>query len=110
MIIMAGKINIGKEGKAATPKGGASIYPWDVILYPHLTEKSMNMVEMENKLVLIVNRKYKKEEIKQAIENEFNVKVSKIRTVVTSKGKKKVIATLTQDFQASDMASKLGMM
>ena len=30
---------------------------WNAILYPHLAEKSMNMVEAENKLVFMVKRK-----------------------------------------------------
>ncbi|NOX71802.1 MAG: 50S ribosomal protein L23 [Candidatus Micrarchaeota archaeon] len=84
--------------------------PWDVILYPHLAEKSMNMVEIENKLVLMVNRKYKKKDIKDAIERQFNVKVTDIKTIVTTKGKKRAIAKLAPDYNASDIASQLGMM
>jgi len=87
-----------------------SIEPWDVILYPHLAEKSMNMVEIENKLVLMVNRKYKKKDIKDAIERQFNVKVTDIKTIVTTKGKKRAIAKLAPDYNASDIASQLGMM
>ncbi len=99
MMIMA-KDNASKKG----------INPWDIIMYPHLAEKSMNMIEMENKLVLIVRRKSRKSEIKEAIEKEFGVKVESIRTLVTTDGKKKAIATLAPDYQASDIASKFGMM
>jgi len=87
-----------------------TVSPWKILQYPHLTEKSMNMVETENKLVFIVDRKYKKKEIRGAIENQFSVKVTELKTVVTSKSQKKAIAKLSPENLASDIASKLGMM
>lgn len=82
---------------------------WKVILYPHLAEKSMNMVEAENKLVFIVNRKANKNEIKEAIESEFEVKVDWVKTEITTRGQKKAFIKISPDFSASDIASKLGM-
>lgn len=82
---------------------------WDTIVYPHLTEKSMNMVELENKLVFIVNRKADKREIKEAVEEEFEVKVEWVKTQLTRKGQKKAFVKISPDFSASDIASKLGM-
>lgn len=94
----------------AEKKAPKAISPWDVISYPHLTEKSMNAVDTQNKLVFIVSIKFNKDEIKSAIESQFNVKVSDVKTVITTKGKKKAIATLAPEFSASNIASKLGMM
>lgn len=82
---------------------------WDTLIYPHLTEKSMNMVELENKLVFMVNRNSKKEEIKDAIEKEFGVKVEWVRTEITTRGQKKAFVKISPDFSAADIASKLGM-
>ena len=82
---------------------------WDILVYPHLTEKSMNMVEIENKLVFIVNRKANKNEIKEAIESEFEVKVDWVKTEITTRGQKKAFIKISPDFSASDIASKLGM-
>ncbi len=109
MVIMAEKEtkDAKVEEKAKPVKKSES---WKVLSYPHLTEKSMNMVEIENKLVFIVDRKFNKEQITEAIENQFDVKVADLKTVVTSKGRKKAIAKLTPDYLASDIASKLGMM
>ncbi|MEE9323175.1 MAG: 50S ribosomal protein L23 [Candidatus Aenigmarchaeota archaeon] len=82
---------------------------WDILVYPHLTEKSMNMVELENKLVFIVNKKANKKEIKEAVEKEFEVKVEWVRTEITTRGQKKAFIKIYPDFSAADIASKLGM-
>ena len=82
---------------------------WNVLVYPHLTEKSMNMVELENKLVFIVNKKADKKEIKEAVEKEFDVKVEWVRTEITTRGQKKAFVKIHPDFSAADIASKLGM-
>jgi len=82
---------------------------WDVLLYPSLTEKSMGMIETQNKLVFIVNKNADKETIKKVFEKEFNVKVESVKTEITTKGKKKAYIKLMSDYSASDIASKLGM-
>ena len=83
--------------------------PWNVIVYPHLAEKSMNMVEFENKLTFIVRRTASKNDIKEAIENLFDVKVLKVQTEITPKGVKKAYAKLSPDTPASEIAARLGM-
>jgi large subunit ribosomal protein L23 len=82
---------------------------WDILLYPLLTEKSMNMIEKENKLVFIVNKKASKKDIKEAIEKEFEVKVEDVKTEITMKGQKKAFIKISPEFSATDLASKLGM-
>ena len=116
MIIMAekkpkpAKEKASSKKEASPEKKGRKIDPWKVLSHPYLTEKSMSMVELENKLVFIVDRKFSKKDILDAIETQFSVKVADLRTVVMTDGKKKAIATLTGDYVASDIASKLGMM
>lgn len=96
-----------KAGKEAKKE---EVYnPWKVLMYPHLAEKSMNMVELENKLVFIVNRKAKKAEIKEAIERGFGVKVLAVNMEITQKGNKKAYIKLHPDYMAADIASRLGM-
>ena len=98
------------EARAAKEaKTGKKIDVWSIITYPHLTEKSMNMVELENKLVFIVSRKADKQEIKEAIESEFEVKVDWVRTEITTRGQKKAYVKINPEFSAADIASKLGM-
>ena len=83
---------------------------WKVILYPHLAEKSMNMVEAENKLVFIVNRKASKREIKEDVENSFKVRVESVNVELTTKGSKKAYVKLGPQDSAADIASRLGML
>lgn len=84
--------------------------PWKVLMYPQLAEKSMNMVEIENKLVFIVNKNAKKEQIKEAVEKQFNVRVIKVNVEVTRKGEKKAYVKLHPDDSAADIASRMGML
>jgi large subunit ribosomal protein L23 len=83
--------------------------PWNVIVHPHLAEKSMNMVEFDNKLTFIVRREADKKDIKEAVENLFGVKVIKVRTEITSAGVKKAYVKLSKDTPAGEIASRLGM-
>ena len=60
---------------------------YDVVLAPHITEKS-TMLSEANAVVFKVAPKATKPEIKAAIEALFNVKVTNVNTMVT-KGKTK---------------------
>jgi len=59
----------------------------DVIIKPIITEKTMNLLA-DNKYTFIVDKKANKTEIKNAVENIFNVKVEKVSTM-NVKGKPK---------------------
>ncbi|MFH1445390.1 MAG: 50S ribosomal protein L23 [Nanoarchaeota archaeon] len=82
---------------------------WDVLIYPHLAEKSMNMIELENKLIFVVKRNAKKSQIKEALEKGFNIKVLEINTEITKSGEKKAYAKLHPDSSAIDIATRMGM-
>ncbi len=73
------------------------------------TEKSIRLLETENSIVFIVDRKLTKPEIKKRIEEMFNVKVVKVNTMITPQGKKKAIVKLHKDYKAMDIATKLGL-
>jgi len=90
-------------------KGAHGKDPWKVIKHPHLAEKSMNMVEFDNKLTFIVRKNATKTEIKDAVQNLFDVKVVRVHTEITPKGTKKAYAKLSDDHSASEIASRLGM-
>ena len=60
---------------------------FDVIVAPHITEKS-TMLSEQNAVVFKVARDASKPEIKAAVEALFNVKVTGVNTMVT-KGKSK---------------------
>ena len=84
--------------------------PWKVLKYPHATEKSIGLIEKENKIVFIVDRRATKKQIKEAFEKVFGVKVKKINTLITLKGEKKAFIKLDPKFKASDVAVKLGIL
>ena len=84
--------------------------PWKVLRFPHLAEKSMNMVELENKLVFIVDRNATKAQVREAVERGFATKVGKVNLEITQKGVKKAYVKLIPENAASDIASRLGML
>ncbi|MBD3310427.1 50S ribosomal protein L23, partial [Candidatus Woesearchaeota archaeon] len=83
---------------------------YNIVLNPLSTEKSIKLMDMENKLIFVVSRKAKKQEIKKAIEKMFKVKVVKINTVVTSKGQKRAYVKFSPETPAIDIATNLGLM
>jgi len=81
--------------------------PRNIIKYPLLSEKAMNAIEMENKLVFIVEQKSSKKQIKNAVEELYDVEVEEINTLNTMENKKKAFVKLTQDHNAMDLATDL---
>jgi large subunit ribosomal protein L23 len=99
-------------GKQETPEAGKKVHetePWSILMHPHLAEKSMKMVEAENKLVFMVKRNANKGQIKEAIESAFGVKVTKVNFEITMQGQKKAYVKLRPEFSASDIATRMGM-
>jgi large subunit ribosomal protein L23 len=72
---------------------------YDVVLAPHITEKS-TMLSETNSVVFKVAPRATKPEIKAAVEALFNVKVTNVNTIV-SKGKTK--RWQGRPYQRSDM-------
>lgn len=65
----------------------ATIRNFDVLLAPHITEKATLLSE-QNKVVFKVALDSSKDEVASAVEAIYNVKVTKVNTIVT-KGKTK---------------------
>ncbi len=82
----------------------------NVLKYPLTTEKNVKLMQRENKLVFIVERKANKQEIKKAIEEFFKVKVEKVSTSILPNGKKKAYIKLFATTPAIDVATNLGLM
>ena len=79
------------------------------IIKPITTEKAVKLIELENTLIFIVDRKMNKQEIKKEFEDIFKVKVAGIRTL-TRANKKYAYIKLKKENPAIDIATKLGMM
>jgi large subunit ribosomal protein L23 len=84
--------------------------PYEVILYPLMTESSSLMVEKENKLVFVVGLKANKSDVRKAVEKLYEVKVESVNVLITPGGEKKAFVKLTPDFKAADVAIKLGLL
>jgi large subunit ribosomal protein L23 len=83
--------------------------PYSVIKHPLSTEKSIRLMESENKLVFVVDKKATKQEIKKAIEEVFKVKVTAVNTFVTQDGEKRAYVKFSMETPAVDIATQLGL-
>lgn len=82
--------------------------PYDILIRPDVTEKSMKLVELENKVVFIVSLQSNKKNIKQAIEELYDVKVEGVNTLVSPKGFKKAYVKLKPEYRADEVATRMG--
>ncbi len=82
----------------------------EVIAFPLMTESASVMVERDNKLIFVVNFKAGKSDVKRAVEELYEVKVKKVNLLITPQGIKKAFVKLTPEYQASDVAIKLGIL
>jgi len=98
------------KGKKETVKSTATLHDLEVLLYPLVTEKAVNMIEAENKITFIVNDNTNKTEIKKVVQEAYGVKVIKVNVLRDMKGRKKAIVRLDKKFKASELATKLGVL
>ncbi|MEF8880946.1 MAG: 50S ribosomal protein L23 [Halapricum sp.] len=80
----------------------------DVIKHPHVTEKAMDKMDFQNKLLFIVHVDATKAEIRDAIEAQFDVTVENVTSMVTMDGNKKAEVTLSEADDAQEVASRIG--
>ena len=79
-----------------------------VIKYPLTTESSMKLIEDSNTLVFIVDIKANKRQIKQAVKDLYQIECEKVNTLITPRGLKKSYVRLSKDFDALDVANRVG--
>lgn len=82
----------------------------DVILYPLMTERAVNMIENENKLVFVVDRRADKDDIAKAVSELYEVEADAVRTIIDHKGVKKAFVKLKKEYNATDVAIRLGIL
>ena len=96
-----------KYVRKSTPKKN-TVDKYSIIKYPLTTESSMKLIEDGNTLVFIVDIKANKRQIKAAIKELYNIECEKVNTLITPKGLKKSYLKLTKDFDALDVANRIG--
>ena len=84
--------------------------PYKIIKNPLSTEKTIRLMESDNKLVFVVQKKANKIEIKKAIEEMFNVSIDNVKTFNTSKGEKRAYIKFSDKNPAIDIATQLGLL
>ena len=86
---------------------------WDkyaIIKYPLSTESAIKTIEDNNTLVFIVDRRASKPMIKKACQELYNIKVSRVNTLVRPDGLKKAYVIISSEQDALDTANRIGIM
>uniref|UniRef100_A0A069DRH4 Putative ribosomal protein l23a n=1 Tax=Panstrongylus megistus TaxID=65343 RepID=A0A069DRH4_9HEMI len=81
---------------------------YNIIKYPLTTEAAMKKIEDNNTLVFIVHLKANKHHIRTAVKKLYDIDVAKVNTLVRPDGKKKAYVRLARDYDALDVANKIG--
>jgi len=76
--------------------------------HPLVTEKAMNEMDFENKLQFVCESGATKPEIAAAIERQFDVVVDSVNTQNTMDGDTKATVLLSEDDDAQEVASRIG--
>jgi large subunit ribosomal protein L23Ae len=76
--------------------------------YPLTTESAMKKIEENNTLVFIVDVRSNKRQISQAVKKMYDIQTAKVNTLVRPDGLKKAYVRLNQDYDALDVANKIG--
>tara|TARA_Y100000310_G_scaffold315802_1_gene366781 strand:- start:194 stop:451 length:258 start_codon:yes stop_codon:yes gene_type:complete len=83
--------------------------PYKIIKHPLSTEKSIRLMNDQNKLAFVVHSSANKSDIKKAIEEIFKVKIVDVNTYVM-KGEKRAYVRFSPETPAIDIATQLGFM
>uniref|UniRef100_A0AC34QR00 Ribosomal protein L23/L25 N-terminal domain-containing protein n=1 Tax=Panagrolaimus sp. JU765 TaxID=591449 RepID=A0AC34QR00_9BILA len=81
---------------------------YSIIKHPLTTESAMKSIEETNTLVFIVDVRANKHQISSAVNKQYNVKPLKVNTMITPLHHKKAYVRLPADFDALDIANKIG--
>jgi large subunit ribosomal protein L23Ae len=68
----------------------------------------MKKIEENNTLVFIVDVRANKRQIAQAVKKMYDIVTAKVNTLVRPDGLKKAYVRLNQDYDALDVANKIG--
>ncbi len=81
---------------------------FSIIKHPLTTESAMKKIEDNNTLVFIVHIRANKPQIKMAVKKLYDIDVAKVNTLIRPDGQKKAYVRLAPDYDALDVANKIG--
>ena len=81
---------------------------YSIIIKPHVTEKTMNLIDENNEITFVVRRSANKGQIKRAFEDLYEEKVERVNTHITPKGEKVAYIKLVEEEMAEELAVRIG--
>jgi large subunit ribosomal protein L23Ae len=81
---------------------------FNIIKYPLTTEAAMKKIEDNNTLVFQVHLRANKNHVRAAVRKLYDIKVAKVNCLIRPDGKKKAYVRLARDYDALDIANKIG--
>merc|ERR1711915_694971 len=81
---------------------------FNIIKYPLTTESAMKKIEDNNTLVFIVHNLANKYHIKATVRKLYEIEAAKVNTLNRPDGLKKAFVKLAPDYDALDVANKIG--
>ncbi len=81
---------------------------YSIIIKPHVTEKTMNLIDLNNVITFVVRRTANKKQIKRAFEELYDEKVENVNTHINTKGEKVAFIKLVEEEMAEELAVRLG--
>jgi ribosomal protein uL23 len=103
----------GEKGKgkiAEKVDKGTVLHAYQTLIYPLITEKAINMIEAENKLVFVVKGTATKQDVKKAVEELYGVKVDSVNMMRDTKARKRAFVRINEKYKADEIATKLGVL
>ena len=88
--------------------GKTRLDKFTTFLQPLATEKALKIIETHNTLVFLVDPYSNKKQIKTFAENLYNIKVTKVNTLIRPDGKKKAFIKISPEYEGVDIANKIG--
>lgn len=81
----------------------------NVIKNPLVTEKTTRLMEENNILTFEVDIDSKKPQIEEAVRERYDVEINRVNTMISSRGKKKAYVKLHPEFDAEEIAGRIGL-
>eukprot|EP00300_Choanocystis_sp_HF-7_P014825 c18838_g1_i2.p1 GENE.c18838_g1_i2~~c18838_g1_i2.p1 ORF type:complete len:150 (+),score=26.99 c18838_g1_i2:46-495(+) len=101
--------------KPRTPKYARRSVPrvskldkFQIIKAPLTTESAMKKIEDNNTLVFLADVRANKRQIAEAVKSLYDIQCQSVNTLVRPDGQKKAYVRLTQDYDALDVANRIG--
>ena len=79
-----------------------------MLKFPLTTESANQKIEENNTLVFIVDVRATKKQIKAAVNRMYDIQCEEVNTLIRPDGQKKAYVRLTADYDALDVANKIG--